>query len=188
MTKLSKRTRTEVIISAILYILLGGALIGWPDAGAATLGSIVGSALAAMGVLRILGYFMDSAKPFRAGLANGILAACLGAWILLRPDMVAAILPVLFGAAILISAAFNLQKALDLQRLGFEKWWIELLIGLVGGILAAVVSINPFTAPASLMVFTGAGLIFSGAADIVILIRTSSFIKEVTEALENEDK
>ena len=42
-----------------------------------------------------------------------------------------AVLPFVFGCAIVFDSVMTLQNAIDLRRLGFSRWWLILLLALV---------------------------------------------------------
>ncbi len=55
-------------------------------------------------------------------LISGIICLALGAFLLLRSDIVASVLPVVFGLFVIFDAIARVQNALDLRRCGYDSW------------------------------------------------------------------
>lgn len=81
------------------------------------------------GAVQIIRYCCNAAVSiFRYELVTGILCCAFGLFVILRADMVLAVLPFVFGCAIVFDSVMTLQNAIDLRRLGFSRWWLILLL------------------------------------------------------------
>ena len=56
-------------------------------------------------------------------LLFGVAASALGVFLLIKPDTVVSVLPILIGLFIVFDGVVRLQSAFDLKRAGFTAWW-----------------------------------------------------------------
>ena len=121
----------------------------------------------------------------------GIIIAVIGVWILLQPDKVIAMIPILVGIIIIIHGINNLQQAFHLFQNRYDKWWVALLLGLVTVAFGILLIRNPFKAIDTLVMFIGLFLIYDGISDIWIIsrvFRMAKQMKQEVEAIETEGR
>ena len=113
MTKSFSRT---FMISALIYFLLGLAMVIWPDASRLTICYTVGIVLALYGVIRIL--MQWNALGFLS-LGNGFLAGLLcllvGLLIIIQAQAVLAIFGTVLGLLLLADSIIKLQISYQLS-------------------------------------------------------------------------
>lgn len=117
-------------------------------------------------------------------LILGIFLLFAGIFILVMQKTVKDILPVLFGAYIILGAILDLKSSLYLKKVEFSKWWFFLIsIGIltVGGIL---IIINPFKNDFLNNQIIGVLLIIKGISDIIILMLSYIGNKEDMQTIE----
>lgn len=168
-----KDAKRTVVMTTIVYIILGVLLLIWHDKVAKTIGYIIGCLLLMMGGALIFSYISRKEKTPDGGnnFATGGLVATLGVITLVKVESVVGLLPMAMGIVIIVSGFVKLQKAVDLYRMNAE--------GVVGvGIMAlltlgvgAVLLLNPFESASTLIMILGAGLLFSGITDLIIGLR-----------------
>lgn len=151
-----------------VFCALGLVLLFWPDA-AAGLCVLLGGAVIACGVVKLMGYFSDDLYrlAFQFDLAAGLLTIIVGLLLLLRPWDVLAMLPILFGVFILADSALRLQTSLDARHFGMKKWWVILLFSLCGAVLGTVLLLRPFQSARALIRLTGLTLAADGAENLL---------------------
>ncbi|HIV86938.1 MAG TPA: DUF308 domain-containing protein, partial [Candidatus Pygmaiobacter gallistercoris] len=160
---------------ALAGILLGLVLLIWPSLSGRLICYAIAAVLAVYGVYRIVCYFTRDIvlTMLRRDLAAG-LAALVGAlFLILRPELLISLLPVLFGLALLVGAISELQAAFDLRRMEDDRWYYPLIAAAVQGVLGAVILANPFGTAMVLMRFIGASLVVEGICELVfsLLVR-----------------
>ena len=119
-------------------------------------------------------------------LILGIFLVFAGIFILVMQKKVQDILPVLFGAYIILGAILDLKSSLYLKKVEFSKWWFFLIsIGIltVGGIL---IIINPFKDSFINNRIMGILLIIKGISDIIILMLSYIGNKEDIQTIEGK--
>lgn len=175
-----KNLTVSFVVLAILYVLLGLVLLLWPVTVMDVLCYLTGGILLLYGVFAIVGFCR--AEERRAvsflPLFLGIVAAAVGAVLLLQPALFQSILTIILGIYILIDGLLNLKRALELRRMEHGGWTIYLVLSLISVVLGLVVVFRPILAGAALVQLIGASLVYSGAADLWTLFQLSRWTKE----------
>lgn len=174
-----KNLSVSFVVLSILYVLLGLVLLIWPTTVMDGLCYFTGGILLLYGVCAIVGFCRAAER--RAGsflaLFLGIVAASVGAVLLLQPLLFQSILTVILGLYILIDGLLNLKRALELRRLEHMGWVLYLVLSLITVALGAVVVFRPMLAGVTLVRLIGGSLLYSGAADLWTLFQLSRWTK-----------
>ena len=188
---LLKKLKTNVVISAMLCIVLGIVLVAWPELSMRIVCTAVGAVLLIGGGVRLAVYFAarDGSVYSQMNLIMGIILAVVGIWILLQPDKVLAIIPIIVGIVIALHGINNLQQAITLCKDKYDKWWVALILGLLTIGFGVLLVCRPFEALDTAVKLIGIILIYDGISDIWIVSRiyqTAKMIKQVAEAVDVE--
>lgn len=97
--------------------------------------------------------------------------------LLLEAEGIAALLPVILGAAIVVSSFIKLCHAFELKRAGWGGWVSVLVLSLIGLVFGVLMLINPFKVATTVMILIGAGLVYSGVTDLVAILFISQQIR-----------
>lgn len=158
-----KSIRNSLVLTSVLYVILGVVLMLFPDTSLKLACTLIGVVTLGYGVVRVVSYVRDGgAYSQRFDLFIGVVLAALGVFLLVCPQFIASIIPVALGIYILVDSFTAMKKALDMKALGFEKWWISFLVAVALAVFGAVVVFRPFAVMSSLVVFIGVGFIFDG--------------------------
>lgn len=187
-----KKLKTNVVISAALCILLGIVLVVWPDLSMQIVCTAIGAVLLIGGGVRLAAYFMakDGSVYAQMNLIMGIVLAVVGVWILLQPDKVLAIIPIIVGIVIALHGINNLQQAVSLCKEQYDKWWIALILGLLTVGFGVLLICKPFAALDTAVMMIGIFLIYDGISDIWIVSRVyhmAKLLKQEAEAVDVEE-
>lgn len=182
-----KEMKVEMIVSIILYVVIGMILIIWPGTTAKIVNYMLAVAFAAGGVYNLGMYFkkdvVRGAKSF--DLSAGIVLLAIALFLALNPKFVVSILPVVLGSVLFISGAIKFQNAVDVARTGYKRWPFIMLLSLVTIVIAVVILINPFDTGKVLMVIIGVALVYSGLSDLVAVFFLQGKIKQFKEEMED---
>ncbi len=189
--KVLKKLKTNVVISAVLCIALGAVLFAWPDLSMQIVCTAIGAVLLIGGGVRLAAYFAqrDGSVYAQLNLIMGIILAVVGIWILLQPDKVLAIIPIIVGIVIALHGINNLQQAVTLCKERYDKWWVALILGLLTVGLGVLLVCRPFEALDVAVKMIGIFLIYDGISDIWIVSRlyhTAKMMKQEADALDVE--
>ena len=167
-----KSFRRTFLLIAALYLACGISLLVWPAQSGLVICYVFGGISLLYGAVQIIRYCCNAAVSiFRYELVTGILCCAFGLFVILRADMVLAVLPFVFGCAIVFDSVMTLQNAIDLRRLGFSRAFGVLLF------------FEPFAALAMVR-FIGAVLVLDGCADLVSVLCLTYWVKKAKRGLE----
>ncbi|MDO5422898.1 MAG: DUF308 domain-containing protein [Eubacteriales bacterium] len=167
-------------ISAVAGIILGLAMLVWPETSMQTFCYTLGAVAVIFGLVKIVMYFTKDRMEnlMQPDLVVGITATAFGAFVLLKSEFVLSILPFFTGVFLLIGAILKLQAALDLKRLEFRAWWVVLIISIAMFALGGLLVANPFDAARVVVILIGAGLLADGATNLADMFLITSLYKK----------
>lgn len=186
-----KKLKTNIVISAVLCIVLGIVLVIWPDMSMQIACAAIGVVLLLGGIVRLVQYFVvrDGSMYAQMNLIMGIVLTVVGVWIVLKPDKVLAIIPIIIGIVIVLHGLNNLQQAITLCKEKYDKWWVALILGLLTVGFGVLLICRPFAALDTVVMLIGIFLIYDGLSDLWIvsrIYRTAKELKQEAEALDVE--
>ncbi len=193
MEKILKKLKTNVVISSLLCVLLGLVLLFWPGLSIQIVCTAVGAVLIISGAIRMISYFTlkDGSMYSQINLIFGIIFAVVGVWIVMKPDKVLAIIPIIVGIVIALHGLHNLQQAIQLCKDQYDKWWVALLLGILTVGFGVLLICRPFAAIDTVVMLIGAFLIYDGLSNIWIVSRiykTAKALKQELEAVDGESR
>lgn len=174
-----KSMKVSFLLAAVLYIVLGLVLLLWPGTTAAVICYAFGGILVAYGALTILSFFFSRAEGFVFDLFLGIAALALGIFLLVRPQVIISILPIVLGLFILVDGLLNLKRALDLRRLYYQRWGVSLALSIVSLVLGLVILFHPYLAAEALVMVIGGVFIYEGLSDLWTIFMVGRVTKEL---------
>lgn len=189
MERILKRIKTNVMISALVCMALGIILVVWPDLSVKVVCMAIGAVLVLNGISRLMNFIFgrDNSVFSQMNLVMGIIITVIGGWILLQPNTIIAMIPILVGIIVVIHGINNLQQTVSLCQSSYDKWWVALLLALITIGFGILLIFNPFAAVDTLIRFIGVFLIYDGASDIWIMSRVSKNVKQARQAMEALD-
>ena len=189
MEGLLKRIKTNVVVSSALCVILGLVLVFRPGLSMRIVCTAVGVVLIVSGVMRMIAYFTarDGSLYSQANLIFGIVLAVVGVWIVMKPDKVMAIIPIIVGIVIAIHGLHNLQQAAELWRDKYERWWIALILGVLTVGFGVLLVCRPFAAIDTVVMLIGFFLIYDGLSNVWIVSRVYKNAKMMKQEMEAVD-
>lgn len=170
-----KALRWLILISGILFIILGFFMIGTPASNIMALSIILCIAPLVNGIMAIVSYFAFG-KVYRSTLqlVYGILTAILGIWLLLSGGIIAmaAVLPYVFAIWVIASSIMAAVSAFELKGRGVKQWGWSLALGILGVILGFLLMFDPVVSAMTLSVSVALMFIHRGISDIAYFFTT----------------
>lgn len=175
-----KSIKTNALLSAGLYTLLGVVLLVWPALSTNVLCTALGVVLALCGAVDILVFLNHRDGSLYAGghLVLGVILAAVGVWLMTRPTLVAVIIPRVIGVFICIHGLGDVGDARTLRKGGSRRWTTALALGAVTLALGLVLVVNPFGAFTTVVRLIGLFLIYDGVSDLWITRQVSQVVKQ----------
>lgn len=189
MESLLKKIKTNVVISSALCVILGLVLVLRPGMSMWIVCTAVGVVLILSGVMRMIDYFAsrDGSLFSQANLIFGIVLTVVGVWIVMKPDKVMAVIPIIVGIVIAIHGLHNVQQALELWRDRYERWWIALLMGVLTVGFGVLLICRPFAAIDTVVMMIGGFLIYDGLSNVWIVSRVYKTAKNLRQEMSAVD-
>lgn len=191
MEKILKKMKTNVVASSLLCVALGLILLLWPGLSIKIVCTAVGAVLIMSGVIRIMEYFFvrDGSMYSQINLIFGIVLSAVGIWIVLSPEKVLSLIPIILGIVITLHGLHNVKQAIGLCQDKYDKWWIALLLGILTVGFGVLLICRPFVAIDTMVMLIGVFLIYDGLSNVWIVSRISKaarILRQEAEAVEVE--
>lgn len=176
-----KNLKLNFILASILYLVLGLVLLIWPAASSLALCRLLGAALLLYGLFNLVGFFLrDSGMgAFRLELFLGVVATGVGIFFLVQPRLVLSFLPIVMGVYVVIDSAVALKRTLELYRMEYHRWWLSLVLALVGIVLGLVLVFRPFAVTTTFFRLVGVVFLYLGISDFWSLWRVTSLVRDL---------
>lgn len=192
MASFFKDLKKSFTISSVLSLAMGILLLIYPDFTNKAICYAIGGILIVRGIFSAVRYFTnkDDVSLFRFDLIWGIILCAMGAFVLLRSDIIISIIPIVFGLFLIVSGFLTLQKAFNLKQMNYSKWTTSLILALIKAVLGVIMLINPFSTALTLTRFIGVGLVYDGLSGfwtIFDLMSASRHVKNAVESMEAID-
>jgi uncharacterized membrane protein HdeD (DUF308 family) len=180
MNEFLKRIKTNALVSAGLYTLLGLVLLIWPAPSTQLLCSALGLVLVLCAAVDIIIFLLhrDGSLYASLHLGLGVILAAVGIWLMARPTLIAVIIPRIIGVLICIHGIGDLRSAIAIQRSHSSRWTTALVLALVTLALGAVLVFDPFDAFTTVVRIIGAFLVYDGVSDLWITLELSRAAKQ----------
>lgn len=175
----AKRCEKNMLFSTIVTLILGIVLAYSPEGSIKVITGIIAILFLLIGVLQLVDYFKQSReeKMMSLSLILGILLSSIGIFLFVNLESLANFVTILIGIAILIKSLFKLQFAFNIKDIS-DKWFYNLIVGLVGILLAILLLANPFHSAALFLRIIGIIFIIGS---VIELIETLIVIKTIDE-------
>lgn len=188
MKNLLKRIKANALLSALIYTVLGVVLLVWPELSTNVLCTALGLVLLVSGISDILEFVFqrDGSLYYNLQLGLGVILCAVGGWLLLRPTLIAVIIPRIIGVLVCFHGFKDFGDALTLRKNKSPQATAALLLGIITILLGVVLVVNPFSAFTTVVRIIGLILIYDGVSDLWITSQVSYAIKLAEKELQGE--
>lgn len=171
--------KTGYIVMSIIFCVVGVLFIALPAKSAVVIGKTLGVAMAAFGVVKLVGYFSRDLfrLAFQYDLEFGILLIALGLIVLLRTSGVMDFICIAMGVAILADGLFKIQIAVDAKRFGIREWGLILALAVLTGGVGLLLVFRPWESVQALTVLVGISLLAEGVLNLCVALSTVKIVK-----------
>lgn len=188
-----KQLKWSALVSSLVYIAVGVLMFLYPSSSADMVSIAAGAGLCAYGVIELVVYFMMDVKDtlYRNEFVFGIMSLLIGALLFVKRDILMMLVPLILGAAVLLSGFMKLQKGVVSARIGYSRslfYFVISSVSVVAGI-AIMFFMTGRTTQEVLFKVIGGSLVYSGLSDIfTTLYLAGKFNQYVTFYEENLKK
>jgi uncharacterized membrane protein HdeD (DUF308 family) len=171
------KSLTTTIVAALAYIVLGCIMVFYPTTVNIALCYAIGGALTVYGLFNLITFFVSKNAYFGFELIVGIAAAAFGVFFLISPHSIYGMISTIIGILIIVDSSIDIKRAIQLKSLGFEKWWVSLLISLAVIVFSiCAIVFHAFFANVIMVIF-GIILVYEGASALVLMFLIGRFAK-----------
>lgn len=185
MKKILKEMKWDALLTGVLYIVLGIVALAIPETMEKVLGYMVGVILIVGGAVSMISYLLRDAHQnyYHNDFFHGLLGIAAGIFVLVKMDIIIALVPFLLGIMVLVSGCSKLQDVIDMKRLEYGNWILMLVFAAVNVAFGILLMYDPFQSAALLFRLLGVGLIFSGITDCAVTVYFAGKIRRYLEEL-----
>ena len=182
--KIKKMSLTSIVFS-IIFILIGAFLLARPDDAIHLVSYALGIILAIWGAVFIIGFFSDkeSQNYLEVSFVIGVFALIFGIIILIKPNTIASIIPLLIGIWMLINGVTKLSYSLTLNRENNAA--SSIIISLIIVVLGILLIFNPFAGAKKIVQILGIIIIIYSVLDLLECFAIKKVVKK--EAKNNKE-
>ena len=176
---MGKKLKWNLILMSVLYLALGIFLLMVPGTALNVVCYALGAVVLACAVVQLVRYFAVERGIFQSQLTliSGLVCLGLGAFLIIRSDIVVRILPIVFGLFVIFDSLGRIQNALELRRCNYDSWKSFLLLAVLSIVLGVVMILNPFGTMETLVMAIGVILIIEGALNLLSALYTVIAVK-----------
>lgn len=191
MDKLMKKFFRSSLVSSITLFILGILIIFKSEVTLITISYLIGSVLVALGALAIVQYIknIEVSGQNDLDILYGIVTIIMGLLVINNPKLIASILPIIIGVAIIINSATKLQYAFELKKENNQQWKTTMVISIISVICGVTLLFNPFKGAVVITQTIGIFMIIYSILDIIsttIIKRNVNYIKNAIIKENNE--
>lgn len=179
--KLNKFLYSSIAISVLMF-LIGVIFIAFPEVSFETITYILAIVLIANGI-----YFIvekENSLFFGGFLTLGIVELLLGVVMLLNPDIMKTLFPIVAGIVMVTKSTFDLRISLTLHKYEYSNWLSIFILSIISIICGLIIIINPSIGTVALTASLGILITVYALSNIIDTIIFKKNIKEIVKILE----
>lgn len=182
--RIRKMNITSIIFS-IIFILIGTFLLARPEDAIHLVSYALGIILIVWGVISVITFFTDkeSQNYLDFGFIVGVFVLIFGIIILVKPDTIASIIPLLLGIWMLINGVTKLSYSLTLNN--NKSALSSIIISLIIVLLGILLIINPFQGAKKIVQILGISILVYSVLDLIECFSIKRVMKKVKKIENN---
>ena len=139
---MGKKLKWNLVLMSILYLGLGIFLLLVPGTAMNIVCYALGGVVLACAAVQLVRYFAVERGVFQSQLTliSGLVCLGLGAFLIIRSDIVVRILPIVFGLFVIFDSLGRIQNALELRKCQYPSWKGFLLLAVLSIVLGIVIA------------------------------------------------
>ena len=141
---MGKKLKWNLVLMSILYLGLGIFLLLVPGTALNIVCYALGGVVLACAAVQLIRYFAVERGVFQSQLTliSGLVCLGLGAFLIIRSDIVMRILPIVFGLFVIFDSLGRIQNALELRRCEYPSWKGFLLLAVLSIALGVIMIVE----------------------------------------------
>ena len=178
--KLNKFLNSSIVISGLM-LLIGLILIIYPEMSFDTLTYVLSAMLIINGLYFIIE--KESSILF-SGFLLGVIELLLGIVVILNPNIIKTLLPIVFGIIMVTKSTLDLRISMLLSKNGYDNWLLMLILSIISIICGLIIILNPAFGATVLTTYIGIVIVIYSVSAFVDTIMIKKDIKKISKMLE----
>ena len=160
--------KTSYLTSSLLFVAAGVALLVWPSLSIKVVCGLFGAVILAKGLFTLWAALREQTSTlFRYwNWVFGAAASAMGVFLLVRPQTVVSVLPILVGLFVIFDGVMRIESAVSLRKAGYQRWWLFLVLALLSAGLGVMMLCNPFGTVELLVMAIGIVFVVEGVLNL----------------------
>ena len=185
--KFKSMYRTSLIFSIVLF-LVGIFLLINPETTLHAISYFIGMILIIWGLIPIIRFFSDkeTQKYLEFSFITGVFALIFGIIIMINPNIIGSIIPLLIGIWMIINGVTKLYYSLTLNK--ENNATVSVIISIAILIFGLILTFNPFKGAIVLTQIIGISIIIYSILDIVECYTLKKTVKEFDKIKKDDNK
>lgn len=186
--KLKKIINSSIVISC-LFIVLGIILILFPKTSLDVFAYMISVLLLVNGIYLIVLEIKLRSRwiPIDTMLA-GILSILFGIIMIIYPEMLRILVPVVLGTWFILASIFKIRLACSLRNIEGAPWILTLVMAILAIICGLILIIDPIGSSITLTLFAGIMMIIYSISDIIDMIVFKKHLNKLVKYFKNNIK
>ena len=179
----------DSIFTSLIFLIVGIMLILKPTEIITMISMVVGIGIMIAGIFAFVKYFKIKEKNFRFDFIYGVICIVSGILLVLNPEAVASVLPLVLGIWMVIHSMMKIEYILTLSKNHDISFWITTILTVLTLASGILFIFNPFKGAAILTQILGSIITFYALMDVInAFVLKKSVKKSVgnTIKIENE--
>lgn len=176
-----KGFKTNTLITAIVFTVLGLFLVIFPGFASSIIGYVLGAGILVMGIITLITYFinLDSFLWYQFDFLIGLFETLIGLFILTHPGIILASIPFVFGLILFIHGIAGIGPAVEMKKYypDSKRWISSLILAIVSMVLGFIIFSRPFGATEITLRIIGVCLLYDAITDFIALYRSNKAAK-----------
>ena len=169
------------IILTLLFFALGILVVCFPTTSIKVIAIIIAILLIVGGIFLISDYGISI---FWVNLtAVGILSILMGIILLLYPDILVILIPIVVGMFVIVNSIVDIQLSLVLKDCGYNMWFLSIILSILTIVCGIIIMINPQSSSTALTTIFGILVMVYSVAGMTNLIIFKSNVNDLVKKI-----
>ena len=161
------------LLAGLLLFFVGIWVFTTPLASYVTLAMLFSLSFIIYGILMIINIAMHYKvmNNWVWPLVFSILYTLLGVYLIIRPEVSLATLPIIVAIFLLLQSSSIIASSIEMSKADSKGWKFVLTMGILGIVFSFILLVNPVLSGISIVVWTGLALVTGGIGNLVLAYR-----------------
>lgn len=178
--KFNKFLNSSIVLSILMFVL-GLIFMIYPTVSFSVVTYIIAIFLILNGIYFIIE--KDSSLFFSGFLTLGVLELLMGIIMLLNPEIVKTLFPIVVGISMVVKSVLDLRISILLSDAGYKNWLVLFICSLLGIICGIYIIVNPTVGSDVITTYVGIVIMVYAISNIIDTIVFKKNVNDIVKLL-----